>query len=493
MTTPGPLIAGDRPAPPARLGYRRLLAINAFWFGNGAHWQPIFVSLIPVGAKLVDPVNKDILVGKVTAAGGVFALLVPIAVGWLSDRTATRWGRRRPWMVAGSLINVIGLILLSLAGTAYFLVGFYLLLQASNNVAGAAYSGVIPDVVPEAERGRASGLLGVMNGVGTVFGLVGVIVIFAIFHDSRAGVVLGYGFIAVVLTVTLVVTCRGTHERPSVRAASAAGRSPAIQPIAGAFGLVFTVLIVATLWLLIDDHVHLLNLAILLLALLGSLAIGRHMPALRDFVTPFAQRDFFWVFATRFLVQFGIFSIVPFIGFYFQDVVGTGDNTGFASSLWLAFVIVAGIAPALVCGATSDRTGRRKMFVYGAGGIMAGAVAVLLFGLVSSLPLLYLLGVVFGVGYGTYYAVDWALACDVLPNGGADAGKDMALWHISFTLPQVLAPALLAGVLHHFNESGHAFAGIASGHNLGYRVVFGAATLWFVLGTVMVSRIRAVR
>lgn len=45
---------------PGRLRYRRLLAINAFWFGNGAHWQPIFVSLIPVGARLVDPVNKDV-------------------------------------------------------------------------------------------------------------------------------------------------------------------------------------------------------------------------------------------------------------------------------------------------------------------------------------------------------------------------------------------------------------------------------------------------
>ncbi|HEY4870899.1 MAG TPA: hypothetical protein VIJ03_03285, partial [Candidatus Dormibacteraeota bacterium] len=75
-------------APPtARLSFGRLAAINAFWFGGGAHWQPIYISLIPVGATLIAGSNADLLIGRVTAAGGVFALLTPILVGWLSDRT----------------------------------------------------------------------------------------------------------------------------------------------------------------------------------------------------------------------------------------------------------------------------------------------------------------------------------------------------------------------------------------------------------------------
>ncbi|HET9051410.1 MAG TPA: hypothetical protein VFO60_06875 [Candidatus Dormibacteraeota bacterium] len=80
-----------------RLSRRRLVGINALWFGNGAHWQPIFVALIPEGAKLVAGRDAaDDLVGRATAAGGLFALLVPLLVGWLSDRTRSRWGRRRP-------------------------------------------------------------------------------------------------------------------------------------------------------------------------------------------------------------------------------------------------------------------------------------------------------------------------------------------------------------------------------------------------------------
>jgi Na+/melibiose symporter-like transporter len=95
--------------PTARLSFGRLAAINAFWFGGGAHWQPIYISLIPVGATLIAGSNADLLIGRVTAAGGIFALLTPILVGWLSDRTVTRWGRRRPWMVAGTILNIIGL------------------------------------------------------------------------------------------------------------------------------------------------------------------------------------------------------------------------------------------------------------------------------------------------------------------------------------------------------------------------------------------------
>src|SRR3989475_7113203 len=104
-------------APTTRLSFGRLAAINAFWFGGGAHWQPIYIALIPVGASIIAGPNADLLIGRVTAAGGVFALLTPILVGWLSDRTVTRWGRRRPWMVAGTVLNIIGLGLLALSAS----------------------------------------------------------------------------------------------------------------------------------------------------------------------------------------------------------------------------------------------------------------------------------------------------------------------------------------------------------------------------------------
>jgi MFS family permease len=199
-------------APTTRLSFGRLAAINAFWFGGGAHWQPIYISLIPVGATLIAGSRADLLIGRVTAAGGIFALFTPILVGWLSDRTATRWGRRRPWMVAGTALNVIGLGLLALSASELTFIAAYLVVQISNNAAGAAYTGVIPDVVRAEDRGRASGLLGTMNQLGTVVGVGLVGVTFKLFGDTRNGLLAGYGVVVLILVVTLLITLIAVKE-----------------------------------------------------------------------------------------------------------------------------------------------------------------------------------------------------------------------------------------------------------------------------------------
>jgi len=178
---------------------------------------------------------------------------------------------------------------------------------------------------------------------------------------------------------------------------------------------------------------------------------------------------------TRFFQTLGIFTILPFVTFYFQDVV-RASNFGAASALWQLVVLAGGLLPALACGYLSDRTGRRKIFVYLSSGLQGMVVAVLLFTLVSDLPTVYLLGLAFGIGYGAYSAVDWALACDVLPDRERSASRDMAIFHIAYTLPQVFAPALLGPILYYLNHS-RSVAGLAISPHTGYRAVFASATL----------------
>jgi hypothetical protein len=57
-------------APTTRLSFGRLAAINAFWFGGGAHWQPIYISLIPVGATLIAGPNADLLISRRSSLAG---------------------------------------------------------------------------------------------------------------------------------------------------------------------------------------------------------------------------------------------------------------------------------------------------------------------------------------------------------------------------------------------------------------------------------------
>ncbi len=488
----GVIVAAPEPLRTRRLSLRRLLAINAYWFGGGAHWQPITIALLPIGALLVAGTNADLLIGRVNAAGNLFALLVPIAVGWLSDRTVSPWGRRRPWIAAGTAVNVVGLLMLGLAPTAVALVVGYLVVQIGFNLAGGAFNGVIPDVVPADQRGRASGLLGMMNQLGIVVGLLLTILILSALGNNRIGMLAGYVMVAVVLSGTMFITLAAVKEPPGIRSARRSlpnlRRAAAICILASAIAIVlaFTLLLFET------GRLFLPLLALSFAAGATAYFSGRRLEALREFFSAFRSNDFFWTFNTRFLVQLGIYTILPWIGLYFHDVVRSHDF-GTAAAYWSLAVLGGAVPTSIIGGHLSDRIGRRKIFVYISGGVMALVASVLLFGLVESLPLLYVMGVVFGLGYGCYFSVDWALACDVLPNSQKAAGRDMALWHIAFALPAALGASLTAKPLHYLNESGHLFIGMTSGGNLGFRLVFATAAIWFILGTVMVSRIRGVR
>src|SRR5207245_9738793 len=92
-----------------RISTARLLGINTMWFGQGAHWPPINFVLLPFMATLIAGRSASLLIGRVSAAGNLFALLAPLLAGWLSDPTSTRWRRRRSWILAVTSLTLVGL------------------------------------------------------------------------------------------------------------------------------------------------------------------------------------------------------------------------------------------------------------------------------------------------------------------------------------------------------------------------------------------------
>jgi MFS family permease len=472
------------------ISFRRLLAINAFKFGgDGVHWTPLNTIILQVLAVAVagGTAQGTLVVAQANSAGGVFAVVVPIVVGYLSDRTATRFGRRRPWIAVGTLFNLFGLGLLAGAGSVPALIAAYLVVQISNNGAFAAYSAVIPDVVPLRQNGRASGLLNAMQQLGTVLGLFALTILLSPDHlgSTHAGAVAGLWVVGICTAGSAMITLAAIPEAPLQRVRSAMRvQIPTRVVVAGAafvvavIALEFVLLTQLSAWWFVAAGVGIVATAITIFA-------AAQIPQVRSTLAPLRDRDFFWVLTTRFFNTFGIWTIAPYIAFFFKDVVHRKDYA-FDSSLWLLAVIGGGVIPAVAGGYLSDRLGgRRKIFVYISSGMQAAVSAVLLFSLVTDLTVLYLLGVLFGLGFGAYQAVDWALACDVLPDRDNAAAKDMALFHVSFTLPQVLAPTLAGQLLYHLNQS--------QGGNFGYRVVFASAALWFVLSLVFVRLIKGVR
>jgi MFS family permease len=403
-------------------------ALSAFWFGMNFLWIPLTTVLIQAQVDDVVPKgSQNTAIGVALGLGGVLAMAVPPLVGAWSDRLNTRFGRRRPIMVAGTLLTVPGLLILMAANNYPEIVVGYAIIQFFFNAAGAAYAGIIPDVVPAQQVGKASGFLATMTQLGTGGGLA---VTSLLSHNRLIYLVMG-----VVAALCLI---------PTVWAARTEGMEPIAPPPHRSFG-----------------------------------------EAVREFLRPLHEGDFAWVVFTRLMVSSGITVVLYFLVNFFRDVVldPSTDSAKF-TDIWLLVVVVTAIPFGFFGGQISDRIKRRKIFVYLAGIAQSFVALVFIVFFPRSVPLVYALGVAYGVGYGLYFAVDWALACDTLPDKTKSA-KDMGLFHIALTLPQAILPLFGGALIDYLNK--HMAA------NSGYRVVFSSAVLFLFLGTVLVSRIKAIR
>src|SRR5262249_12998114 len=94
----------------------------------------------------------------ILAIGAVVAALTVPVVGMLSDRTTSRWGRRRPWYVAGGVLAALDLLLMGHVPSLLTLAIGYLVLQVPINILQTALSAIIPDQVPVRQRAAISGL-----------------------------------------------------------------------------------------------------------------------------------------------------------------------------------------------------------------------------------------------------------------------------------------------------------------------------------------------
>lgn len=409
----------------------QMLAINAYWLATNLHWGALLLILMPSQIGAIAPQRKAELLGLIQGVGALLALVVPLVVGALSDRCTSRWGRRRPYLVAGTAINILGLLCLWVAGNQrnipLYLLG-YLIVQLGNNIASAPYSGLIPDLVPEAQRGEASGYMAAMTQMGTILGAV----LSGILMD-RGQLLASYALIAVSLALFLAITLLGVREKPlDLEPERIDGRT-----------------LLKSLW--IDPRKH---------------------------------PDFAWVWITRALVTLGIWSVQPFIQYYLSDVIGVPNPEKMAGYL-MGAILLGATATGFLGGRLSDRIGRKRV-VYVANVLIALISVGFIFA--DSLPVAFTLGLLYGLGYGAYYSVDWALGCDVLPNR-KDAAKDLAVWHVAMVLPQSIAPPLSGWLLANTGRTGIA------GHyaHAGYAAIFSLAALFLLLGAALLRNVRGAR
>jgi MFS family permease len=237
-----------------------------------------------------------------------------------------------------------------------------------------------------------------------------------------------------------------------------------------------------------SDAAQYANIAINAVLLVVMLLVTVWAARFFDF-RPRRDRDFAWVVGTRLLMMLGINTVQAFLQYYFHDVLGSTNQEAQVGT----FIIYLTLAAALTTffgGWLSTRYGRKRM-VYLSGGLMT-VVAVIFIadnflasaGTISQSAGINAAqqgGVIFGLGYGAYLSVDWALVADVLPNHERFA-RDMGIWNIALTIPQVVAFVI-----------GSVLLSLPFTPSIRYSLLFLTFVLYCLAGTVTVRYIKAVK
>ncbi|MEO9104206.1 MAG: MFS transporter [Terrimesophilobacter sp.] len=379
---------------PTRLISASWIALFATaWFGIWmAQLTPVQL-LLPqqVEAHVISDnwVDKVVAFGIISGIAGVCALVAYPLTGALSDRTTSKYGRRRPWILAGALVFAASLVVLGLQTTMVGIGALWSLAIIGFCMLTSALTATISDQVPVNQRGYVSGWLSAPQAVGTIVGLVLVIML-------GLSQFVGYTLMAVLLIAFVL---------PFILRIPDAVLDPEDRPP-------FTMrALIAGFW-----------------------------------ISPRQFPDFGWTLLSRILVNFGNAFGTGLLLYFLQDGLGfaAGDPAQNALLVLTLIYMVFVVAASLVLGRLSDKLGRRKMFVFAASALQA--LAALLLAFVPSFEVAWVAAGLLGLGYGCFLSVDQALATQVLPYAAA-RGKDLGIMNIATTVPQAIAPLLGAFIV----------------------------------------------
>jgi MFS family permease len=355
-----------------------LLTVFAFYT---ALFAPLIASIAVKLGQISSAADKAVDLGAILAPGAFAALVAAPIFGALSDRTKSRFGRRKLWIVFGAGVMGAGLATMAL-GTGLFALGAgWLLVQIGANAALAATNALLPDLVPEHQRGKVSALMGIALSFAL---LAGPYLTQFTSHDNLLMFLAPWA----ACPIALVLLFGAFKDR-------AAGTLPT-----------FT------------------------LADLG-----------RTFwVSPVKFPDFGWAFLSRFLVFMGVAYFLTYQFIFLSDQLKL-DEAAALKTLGLSQLIttVVTITFTLLSGWLSDRIGRRKPVVLAAGLVVA--LGLVIIGTSTSIPQFLIGAAIYGVGQGVYFAVDMALVAAVLPNPD-DTAKDLGVFNIASAFPQTVAPVI---------------------------------------------------
>ena len=379
----------------------RYLLLSLYWFPISLFWGMMLGQILP--ARVSDfsgAAREGGFLGVISVVGASASAIIQLVIGPISDHFRSRLGRRRPFLICGTLVAITAMLGFGYSRSFAELTVCYFLIQLFLNIANGPYVAYMPDLVARKHHGAASAFMGLMQLLG------------------KAG-----GPLVAGLAVAHAMAPYAHLATPAAEHAASIARLAAFRYLLRLDAAIFLVCLIVTIVALPDPP-----------AQSSTSSLDAVRSVFRWDVR--SNANFFRLLGSRGVYNVGFYVALAYLQFYVQDSLGLGLGYADALKNLQIFTIGGALISTFPAGILADRISK-KTVVYGSCAFSAAATIV--FALTHSVSTAYAMAVSFGVGYGAFCAVDWAFACNLLPEGSP--AKFMAIWSLSDTIPQILAPA----------------------------------------------------
>jgi len=340
------------------------LKITIFGAALAFLWPSLHTLIIPIRLlEFVPEAQKNTYLGILTFTGLALAVLIQPVAGAISDQSSFPIGRRRPFILVGTLLALLFLPSIGLANNFILILLGYCLLQCACNIAQGPFQAFIPDLVPSHRRGVASGvknLIEILAGV-VFIRIVAYFLDMYTTHGTERWLWFAIGFPGIILLGAMIATMITVKETPDTNN----------QPLK-----------------------------------LKNKGNAYYIDVRKN-------KDFIWFLVSRLFILMALGTLQSFALYYLKDVIHIENPAGAAGNL----IVVIGIClliSAYPAGYLSDKFGRKPII------IISGFVGILgiitLFFAHNQIDVM-ISGGLLGISAGMFLPSNWALATDVLPQG----------------------------------------------------------------------------
>lgn len=419
-------LRGDMRHEPA---FRVLLGVTLWWLPFNIFWGILLVHGLQIRVEgLVEQGIAGRALGWLNFVGALVSTVTQLVFGPISDALPWAGVRRRLPLVVGTLLALFPVHFFLCTKRFDALVLNFALLQFVINCAAASFQALIPDTLPESKHGIASAYMAMWALLGNLAGMAICIAVLGRVSKSAVDTALSltvfgswlFLFVVAILTAVLVKE---------------------LAPSAGS---------------LMPKSLRQILLAM-------------------NFKEVIEHRSFMWLLASRFAIQMGVYGSIPFLRWYVRDTLQSDRVVVDTATIGICAIIGSAIS-IFPAGKLADKYSKRLIIFVACSVAMLGGV---IFIYADSKFVAMVAAVILGAGFGAFSAVDWALACNLVPREWA--AKFMAVFHIAFTLPQAVS-SFIGGFVGDVGNQ-------VFGRGVGWRLVFAMCVVYFFVGTWMIRNV----